>query len=800
MVAHDLSSMSGRGCAWLVVYLSGVTCLNNHGGWLDPRFDLAGANGAIQSIESFRGDLYIAGYFTRIAGVDAPGFARWDGTRWEAVQFPSDVRVVAAVARPQEMYFALQCCRVDKPAGLARWDGQRLTLLGLPKGYRDILESAFLLDRGDVYAEVFPESTQLGLEANKALAKWDGNEWSVLAVTSSIGGGGLYDLAAAQGKIYGAGAIYKSGNGQQSLGLGLLVPPNWEEVDGGISSGLSVFGLASDGTNLLAQGSFTSTGGKPADGFAVWNGTNWVAPPAESRGGARIEAITSNEDEVLASEVISTDPLSGAVVSQHLVRYVGTNREVLARGDARNMKLMRRVGQGVYCTGGFRSVGGVPTGNLALWDGTNWSRVGRGAFHGLSSAATCLAASGTNIYAGGLFEFAGDAPAKHVARWDGHRWHALGEGINGIVQQMAARGEDLFVIGSFTAAGGSAVTNLARWNGTEWTGVGNGLGGELTAITATDQELFVARNVSSTNFVISRWQGSNWNDVTGGEFGYGRINRIMVWGNSIVVAGRFTKLNGQTVNNIARWDSRGWTSLGEGVSGEREWIPNDYPFVEVHAILSDGTNLYVGGSFTNAGGLPAKNIARWDGASWHALGSGIPEFGSCLFGSCVYPVTSIAIMNGKLFAGGGFTTNPERSRGFLTQWDGVNWTNVIDGNWSRDPGMPWDQLHVWALASMGSALYLAGNFATVDSQPSYGFGIWHESRPPRLDVKLNGGNVILSWPIEFQDAQLERTDSLASSQWSRVDGALLVRTESAEDVQVELRPGALQEFFRLRWE
>jgi len=35
-------------------------------GWLDPRFDLPGANGVIHSLVEFRGTLYAVGGFTRI--------------------------------------------------------------------------------------------------------------------------------------------------------------------------------------------------------------------------------------------------------------------------------------------------------------------------------------------------------------------------------------------------------------------------------------------------------------------------------------------------------------------------------------------------------------------------------------------------------------------------------------------------------------------------------------------------------------------------------------------------------------
>jgi hypothetical protein len=39
--------------------------------------------------------------------------------------------------------------------------------------------------------------------------------------------------------------------------------------------------------------------------------------------------------------------------------------------------------------------------------------------------------------------------------------------------------------------------------------------------------------------------------------------------------------------------------------------------------IESGDTVYVGGSFTNAGGHAAYSIARWDGSSWSGLGSGM---------------------------------------------------------------------------------------------------------------------------------------------------------------------------------
>jgi hypothetical protein len=669
----------------------------------------------------------------------------------------------------------------------------------MPQGYRDVIR--LLLHGTYIYAEVFPYADVNSGTPLHGLAKWDGTSSSILAAASF---NPLSGLAFAQGTLYAAGSLYVPG-AQVPLTLGQLIQTNWVPVGGGVGDGLSVFGIASDDTNLFVIGSFRTVDSIPADGFAIWDGTHWIAPLAESRGGLAVEALTENGGEILASEVGYTNSLSGRrLVEQYLVQYRGTNRTVLARGDAGGMSLMKRSPDGVYCTGDFRAVGGVPTGNLTLWNGTNWTKVGRGNFQGLSAQATCLAVAGTNVYAAGDFQYAGEVAANHIARWDGASWHPLGTGIDGTVVKMATRGDDLFVVGTFTSTGGRPATNVAKWNGATWSDLGAGWSGLPTAITATEQYVFVARTIDSSGFVISRWDGAVWSDVASGTFGYGRIYTMLALDDGIVVGGSFGSINGEEVNNVARWDGGQWRSLGSGLSGGKEWFPNEFNFTIVRALLSDGTNLYAGGSFTNAGGVPAMNVARWDGSQWSALGTGIPGYGSCLFGRCINPVTSLALLQGKLFAGGGFTSgfSAPGPRGFLARWDGTAWTDVVEGAWTIDMGQPYtgfpDELHVWALVSHDRDLYVAGNFGTIAELPSYGLAIWHEGNPPAIRPGLKGDKLVLSWPRQFQFATIEFSESLASLLWRPVPSLTWEISESAtNDVEVAITPAGSERFYRL---
>src|SRR5262245_49480683 len=86
-------------------------------------------------------------------------------------------------------------------------------------------------------------------------------------------------------------------------------------------------------------------------------------------------------------------------------------------------------------------------------------------------------------------------------------------------------------------------------------------------------------------------------------------------GPALYAGGLFTSAGGAAANRIAKWDGTSWAALGSGMNG----------FVYALAGFDDGGGpaLYAGGGFSSAGGVAANSIARWDAASWSALASGM---------------------------------------------------------------------------------------------------------------------------------------------------------------------------------
>lgn len=139
--------------------------------------------------------------------------------------------------------------------------------------------------------------------------------------------------------------------------------------------------------------------------------------------------------------------------------------------------------------------------------------------------------------------------------------------------------------------------------------------------------------IVATDVGVHQWTGSNWSSS-----GPADVRSMIVWNGLLYVGGSFTVAGGVAANRVARWDGSTWSALGAGVNGT------------VLAFASFQGVLYVGGTFSSAGGAAAGNLAIWNGSSWVAT--------AATNGTVSALVTRIgtALTNSFLFAGGSFTT------------------------------------------------------------------------------------------------------------------------------------------------
>ena len=314
-------------------------------------------------------------------------------------------------------------------------------------------------------------------------------------------------------------------------------------------------------------------------------------------------------------------------------------------------------GPALYAGGWFATASGVLVNGIARWDGSAWSALSGPSGTGVSGTGfegwvDALAVyddgSGPALYAGGYFDYAGGVWVSGVARWDGSAWSPLSgpswAGVDGWIYALAVyddgSGPALYAGGYFDTAGGVLVNNIARWDGSAWSALsgpsGTGVNVEVYALAVYDD-------------------GS---------------------GPALFAGGYIGTAGGVLVNNVARWDGNGWSALGSppGAGGYDD-------IVSGMGVFDDGSGpaLYVGGSFTTAGGVAVVGIARWDGSAWSAIG-GAP--GTGVNGGLTRALASYDDGTGPaLFAGGDFFTVGEGfASSYLAAWrcDGILFSDGFD--------------------------------------------------------------------------------------------------------------------------
>jgi hypothetical protein len=228
--------------------------------------------------------------------------------------------------------------------------------------------------------------------------------------------------------------------------------------------------------------------------------------------------------------------------------------------------------------------------------------------------------------------------ASRIAKWNGSSWSEVGGGTDKAIYTLVVHddgtGSALYAGGIFTTAGASAASRVARWNGSAWSALGSGISEWVYALEVFDNgsgadlyaggRFLLAGGTSANGLAV--WDGSTWAEVGGAGGAQRLVTALTVFddgsGDALHVAGTFTTLGGVSAENIAKWDGATWSALGSGLNGSTLALQ----------VFNDGagTALYAGGSFNTAGGASANHIARWNGTSWSALGSGVDHFAYAL--------------------------------------------------------------------------------------------------------------------------------------------------------------------------
>jgi hypothetical protein len=195
------------------------------------------------------------------------------------------------------------------------------------------------------------------------------------------------------------------------------------------------------------------------------------------------------------------------------------------------------------------------------------------------------------------------------------------------------------------------------------------------------------------------WENVGTQGITSGQNG----RALIEWDGKLVMAGKFTELEGASIKNIGIWDGSSWSELGDGIQGDVRCMAiyngelyiggnisqNGLLTTDLPSVCKLSNGVWVGVSDENVVGiaddmmvwdgalyvvsndwsLPNK-IIKYDGASWTQVGGDVGQYGDN------HSIACVDTFNNELYIGGRFADLGIGGANRIAKLNGNNWESV----------------------------------------------------------------------------------------------------------------------------
>ena len=176
-----------------------------------------------------------------------------------------------------------------------------------------------------------------------------------------------------------------------------------------------------------------------------------------------------------------------------------------------------------------------------------------------------------------------------------------------------------------------------------------------------------------------------------GGLGYSGARVIYADSNYVYASGRFNTVDGEHIQGIARWNGAKWDSMGTGIDGLSYLTGNNYPS-NTYAITTYHNKLYVSGEYSSLGNVKAGGLGTWNGSTWDSLS--VPP---------LVAGAALTVLNNKLYMGGAFTTVAGFPCIGIAYWNDTNWSSLNFPNLT-------DFEYIDAICEYKGSIYAGGEF------------------------------------------------------------------------------------------
>ena len=616
-----------------------------------------GADNYVNSLTVWNGSLLAGGWFSQIGGIAVKGLASWSGTQWQPFSagggVDSDGRVSVIRILGGSLYVGGKFSSIGGAPihGLARWNGTQWQGFSSEQGnlqYADIIDVEIY--NGDLIAG--GSIGNIGDVNVQNIARWDGQHWNAMAGSGDFPdpwNNGMDNLVHAMevwnGKLYVGGAFDYVG-GLRSSGMTIWNGQTWLTPETSDTLNLSMLtnGFLIHSNQLVAfgNGGWLDGGNAISPGLSRLGATGWQ--PFSSIPGTGLSSSTNNEPSVRSMVSFNGDLVVGG-----RFLHAGNNRATnIARWNGQYWSpLFGPVEEGFNQTSSIRDMlvhegslyvggsglyeaGGIDVSGIARWDGQRWHTIGSTSSGNLNGSIYSLAIYQGELHAAGRIGLVNGVLFNGIARWDGSQWQPLtgsmGTGVEGesnsYINALHVHDGVLYAGGLFSQAGGRPATALARWNGVDWSAVpgwtpssSTSSSVQVTALGTWQEGLVVGGGFSKIGDAnasgVAFWNGLAWSALAG-EHGQGvshYVYQFEEYQGDLLLAGPWNADGILAVNGVARWNGERWRGLpGPSSAG----MQDGYNLAYVGALAVHDQQLFAGGLFRTAGGVPAWNMARFE--------------------------------------------------------------------------------------------------------------------------------------------------------------------------------------------
>lgn len=312
-----------------------------------------------------------------------------------------------------------------------------------------------------IYSGTVVFNNEIYAADNLQIYKWDGTVWQSLGIVVDQG---ILCMTVYNNELYVGGwfesfnglpvnrIVRYDGNTWQSLGTGILVTNN---VVGGVEKMIEYNG------SLIVLGAFIQAGNISVNQIASWNGTVWDSLGSGITGLASIPSMCIYNNELCVFSQITN---AGGIPVTNAAKWNGTAWTSMGSGITAWPVSSTVYNNEVYV--GLWLGAGNNRSMIVKWDGTVWANVEQNLNSAMMNVVMDMKVFNGCLYAAGLIDTINGVQVGNVARYDGQNWSSVGNGVNGYANFFTQMNSDLYMTGDFSNSGSVVVNHVVKFDST----------------------------------------------------------------------------------------------------------------------------------------------------------------------------------------------------------------------------------------------------------------------------------------------------------------------------------------------